>query len=80
MSLRSVHFINLNIKKLKSFQKNLQNSSLQMEILQQFAKIILTNHQNQQQYFTEFIFANWDQIHKIKINKINPTKVNYCKN
>ena len=51
-----------------------------MEILQQFAEIILTNHQNQQQYFTEFIFANWDQIHKIKINKINPTKVNYCKN
>ena len=51
-----------------------------MEILQQFAEIILTNHQNQQQYFTEFIFANWGQIHKIKINKINPTKVNYCKN
>ena len=58
----------------------MQDSSLQMEILQQFAEIILTNHQNQQQYFTEFIFVNWGQIRKIRFNKINARKVNYCKN
>ena len=68
MTFRSVHSINLNVKKPKSFQKMLRNSSLRMKILQYFAEFTLS-HRYKQEHFAEFIFANRGKTHKIKFSK-----------